>query len=97
MTRETAINNIPDTFKMMKAYELEDTVGAMQAIINTIYDDFESHTCSSCRHYTDVGECKAMDIGANTSINGIDTTPVEVSEWITIPEDFGCNKWRQKD
>lgn len=77
MTREEALKEleIPGNF-------------ATYMIIDIIYDDFESRTCSSCRHYEEVYNEK-----------GWRTHHVMQCSIIKEPfsGDFGCNKWEAKD
>ena len=52
-------------------------------LINKIYNDFESRTCENCRYFKP--SHKAYKYAACEEIG-----------YVTVPNDFGCNKWEQK-
>ena len=57
-------------------------------IIDAIYDDFESRTCSNCKHYH--RRIKTGSEGFCNNSNNLEC------EYIYNDLEFGCNKWEQK-
>ena len=55
-------------------------------VINSIYDDFESRTCDSCRHLIEMHRKHGNYCG----INAVNKEGYEL-------DNFACNKWSKKD
>ena len=59
------------------------------ALIDEIYDDFESRTCENCKYFIDEKGTKLQFCNART-VGGI-------IGWNGYGKDFGCNKFERKD
>jgi len=59
--------------------------------IKMIYDDFESRTCGNCKHYDD--DTCLVNFYDEWSDYEMDFYKVSIS----VPKDFGCNKFEAKD
>ena len=79
MNREVAHSDIMDWYELYAS--------DIHELVNRIYDDFESRTCSNCKHYKNL---EVFDIG---DYRDVCTHPV-VDKFVSCPpKDFGCNKF----
>ena len=62
----------------------------MNRIINDIYADFESRTCSNCTYHR-IHNC------LNEDVNSMIDKDLVLDNYITVLEDFSCNKWSKQD
>lgn len=101
MNREQALNDL-DTYKYT-SYKSSDPLGKWEdvrygnakALINEIYDSFESRTCSTCKHLTGKDECYIIDNHIYPDYDVLDDSGFQIQCYnIEKPTEFGCNKWQ---
>ena len=71
MTREEAVKKVTDVYA--------DGV-SNRTVVNSIYDNFESRTCESCKWNNSNEYIRSCSLVGYTRY-----------------EDFGCNRWEQKE
>ena len=91
MTREEAVEWVCNTFDEDFPLSDGDKAESIEALVNRVYNRFESRTCENCKH--SVAEDYKEDEDVYSCRNDETNLPIEQ----VFTKDFSCNKWETKD
>ena len=90
MNKDKALSRVDEEIR--NCHNGDFSSGAACTIIDEVYDAFESQTCDNCRHYRLPGG----DPKVRVCIEIDDHYTQHYCGYFMPPEDFGCNKFSEK-